>query len=134
MKCMNRGTDLLMLAHGEATGISKLRIHLHLLWCGRCRTRLGEFDAVSKSLALKLENPSIGVRPIIGSPGLGRVGITLAMATILVLVIGFLAIRKLNSAEQDNCVPAIHSAGKHPVHLVHKVSPDSNFPRHSCDK
>ena len=133
MNCAKHEMDLFMMAHGETTGISKLKVLFHLARCGGCRNRLKKIYSLSSSLATNLANPRLGVRPLNRPIQFGRVGLVLVVLGILVAILSALIVRQgaINRANGGGSNQNCSVKGR--ANLDVRIKLHSNFPIPSCD-
>ena len=121
MNCAKREMDLLMMAHGETTGVGKVKAQLHLVACSECRARLKKFYAVSSSVAVNLENPRLGARTLKRPINLGQIGLLLIVLAILAIIISFEVQRQQSinpvDTNSSNLSCSIHANRKYELKL-----------------
>jgi len=59
MKCRGQEEELLLLYHGEVSGLRRWLLERHVYTCPRCQERLEEFSSVSALVAASIREPDL---------------------------------------------------------------------------
>jgi len=131
MACHDHDSDLVLFANRELGPLRSALVQSHLLHCGRCRARLGEFTAVSALFSRAL-GPLPAHRPIarhprVGpAPGVGSVApfvVAMAVTTMVASVVSYVS--------RSSSAPPPQQRGA-PVLIRGEIGCTSGLPNDRC--
>ena len=80
--CARFDEAILMLVHGELEPRHALFVRAHLALCPTCRERKAQLERVTRSLAVTLANPRLGIRPLVRPVAWAAVGLLAVLVAL----------------------------------------------------